>query len=167
MAGMKNEPFRIFAYLPDDRRLPGFLCVFDPAGAKRLYDIPCRGKADSSQAARQGNTSRDATRPYGDTPAGLYRPSRITRFAPSHKTLGPTAILLEGQTGDALKAAQRGRTGLAVHGNRGNDRLMATYGCLRLFDRDIALLAKLIGEAAVVVEVFSVTDWPKIKGQDS
>lgn len=164
---MTNEPFRIFVYLPTDRWKPGFLRLFDPNGTKMLYDMPCRGKADGGRATKEGNPARDPAKPFGDTPSGLYRPSRITRFSPSHKTLGPLAILLEGQTGEALKAAQQGRTGLALHGGRGDDQLMATHGCIRVFDRDMALLAGAIGDAPVKLEVFSVADWPHYESMEA
>ena len=151
--------FTIDAYLPVDRTLPGFLRVTSPVGAQLLYDIPCRGKADSQNAAAHGNPDRDPTRPWGDIPSGVYRPTRLMRYDPPQRTFGRFAILLEGQDGDALLAAQRGRTGLAIHGNRGNERLMATYGCLRLFDRDMELLAHAI-VGTVVVTVHDVAAWP-------
>ncbi|MBF0249946.1 MAG: L,D-transpeptidase [Alphaproteobacteria bacterium] len=160
--GMKTEPYHISVFVPVDRLLPGFMRVFDPDGVRVLYDLPCRTKADGADAAEHDNPHRDPTRPYGDTPTGLYRPTWISRYIARHRTFGHHAILLEGQTGDALKAAQNGRTGLAIHGGRGDDKLMATYGCIRMFDRDIAMLAEEVGQAAVVVEVIESGPWPPI-----
>ncbi|HEY9081326.1 L,D-transpeptidase [Magnetovibrio sp.] len=160
---MTHEPFRIYVYLPTDRWKPGFIRVFDPRGAQVLYDIPCRGKAANKDAALYDNPHRDPTKPYGDTPSGLYRPARVSAFPSKHRTFGHYAILLEGQTGDALKAMQNGRTGLAIHGNRGDEHLMATYGCIRVFDRDMALLNATI-DGPVVVEVFDIPNWPDFSG---
>lgn len=160
---MKTEPFRIDVYLPTDRWKPGLMRVFSPDGARLLYDLPCRGKADGEDAAFHDNPTRNPTKEYGDTPAGLYRPASVLSFKPKHRTFGRHAILLEGRTGDALKAMQNGRTGLAIHGNRGDEHLMATYGCIRVFDRDMALLADVI-DGPVVVEVLNVSNWPEFSG---
>lgn len=157
---MEREISHLRAYLPTDRRLPGFLRVWNENSHHRLYDIPCRGKADNARAAAKGNPERDPALPWGDLPSGVYKLTRVTRYDPPHRTFGATAILLDGLTGDAFSAAKNGRTGLAIHGGRGSDRLMATYGCLRLFDRDMELLTGFFGNALIHLEVMDVDVWP-------
>ena len=151
---------RLDIYLPTNRWLPGFLRLYNGEGRRLLYDIPCRGKADSRRAAAKGNPDRGPTRPWGDLPSGSYRTAQVTRYDPPHPTFVDLAIILEGNGGDALKAARNGRTGLAVHGGRGNVRLTATYGCLRVFDRDMFLLAECIGGGKLEVEVIDCPSWP-------
>lgn len=143
----------INVFLPRDRTRPGYLHLFDSDGERLLAEVPCRGKADNQQAAKNGNPTRNPTRPYGDTPAGVYMPSRVTRYDPPHKTFGKYAILLEGEAGDALKARENGRSGLAIHGGRGDGRLIATYGCIRVRDSDMQRLVDAIGDRQVIVEV--------------
>lgn len=157
-AGTVGGMFTLTVFLPKNRWLPGIARLQAPDGARLLGDMPCRGKADNARAAKAHNADRDPTRPWGDTPSGTYRPSSMTRFRSSHRTLGPLAILIEGETGDALAAKQKGRTGLAVHGGRGDDKLMATYGCVRMFDRDMLALSEAIGSDPVQVIVIDVDD---------
>lgn len=152
--------FTLKVYLPTNRWLPGFARLFGPDGERRLYDLPCRGKADNKKAAANGNPDRDPTRPWGDTPAGRYEPARVLEFNPRKSTFGRYAILLEGISGPAFDAKENGRTELAIHGNRGSDRLVATYGCLRMFERDIALLAEIIGREFVQAEIVDCPYWP-------
>lgn len=149
--------FRIHVYLPKDRNDAGWLNLAGPDGALRLYNIPCRGKADNERAAREGNPSRDPTRPYGDTPSGTYDPERIVQFDPPHHRLGRWFLPLRGAgggaSGDALLADERGRTGLGIHAGRGDGRLITTYGCLRLHDRDMAEIAAIVGAELVTVTI--------------
>lgn len=150
---MTKQPFTIQVCLPANRWNAGVLHVFDPSGKCVLKDIPCRGKADGGRAKKEGNSSRDTTKPFGDTPLGLYRPSKITHYDPPRNTVGSCCIWLVGQSGDALKAVQNNRTGLALHANRGNEKLMATYGCIRVFERDMAQISEAIGDERVTVTI--------------
>ena len=154
--------YTLETFLPTDRWLPGFMRLYraGPEAGRLFYDIPCRGKADSKRAAKNGNPKRHPFAPWGDIPSGIYRPASPTLFKPKHRTFGHAAILLEGETGDALKARQNGRTGLAIHANRGNDRLMATYGCIRVFDRDMDLFVNTILGDTVRVAVINCPEWP-------
>lgn len=145
----------IEVFLPRDRAKSGYLHLFEGDGECVIYDVPCRGKADNQRAAANGNAARDPTLPYGDTPSGRYLPARVIRYNPRHPTFGPYAILLEGESGDALKAKRNGRTGLAIHGGRGDDLLVATYGCIRVHDSEMGRLAHVIGDREVVVEVIN------------
>ena len=155
---MKNT-LNLLVYLPTDRYLPGFARLCED-GVSLLYDLPCRGKADNRRALANKNPARDPTKPWGDLPSGVFEPARMIRFDPRHRTLGDFAIPLEGAAGDALTAMEEGRTQLYVHAGRGNDKLTATYGCLRLFDRDMALLVATIGNRQIKVHVFDCPAWP-------
>lgn len=143
---------KILVTLPRDRRLAGHLFVVDDAGEVALA-VDARGKADNARAAKAGNPSRDPTRPYGDTPSGAYAPTRLVVFAPPHPRLGRAWFPIEGGGGDALQARLNGRTGLGIHGGRGDGALVATYGCVRLRDRDMKRVAELALGRTVEVEV--------------
>ncbi|MBE0529519.1 MAG: hypothetical protein IH626_01745 [Rhodospirillales bacterium] len=144
--------YKLLAHLPKNRWQPGVARLFAPDG-KPLLEMPCYGKADNARAMEAHNPDRNPTRPWGDTPAGVYAPARVTRFDPPHSTLGRYAILLEGVSGQALEAKANGRTDLAVHANRGDAKLMATYGCLRLYDRDMEAVAMAVGNDLVTVKI--------------
>lgn len=145
--------YKLAVNLPGNRWNTGEAHLFAPDGGPVLAHMPCYGKADNKRAAEALNPTRDQTRPWGDTPSGTYAPTRVLRFNPPHRTFGRYAILLEGVSGQALAAKANGRTDLAVHGGRGDAKLMATYGCLRLFDRDIEAIAKAVGDDLVAVEI--------------
>ncbi|WP_316978033.1 L,D-transpeptidase [Shumkonia mesophila] len=145
--------FTLFVNLPRNRWMPGTAHLFGPDGKPVLDNMPCRGKADNKRAAEALNPTRDPARPWGDTPTGTYAPALVTRFDPPHRTFGRYAILLEGVSGQALAAKVNGRTDLAAHGGRGNDNLMATYGCLRLHDRDMEAVAEAVGDDLVTTEI--------------
>jgi len=143
----------IHIFLPKDRRRDGYLHLFDHAGQLLWADMPARGKADNANAAKHRNPDRVPTRPWGDTPAGRYKATKVIRYAPRHKTFGDRAILLEGISGDANKAKAGGRTGLAIHGGRGNDKLIATYGCVRVRDHDFEAIDLIIGDELVSITI--------------
>lgn len=137
--------------LPKNRYNPGRLAVVDDNG-ETAFVCDCLGKADNQRAARADNPDRDPTLPYGDTPTGTYETTQITMFAERHRSLGDGWIVLEGTGGDALTAAEKGRTGLGIHAGRGDDRLVPTYGCVRVLDRDFKMLTDLLyGERFSVV----------------
>ena len=70
--------------------------------------------------------------------------------------LGPAWIPIIGVHGDALTARQNGRVGLGIHGGLGNDKLIATYGCVRMLDKDFGRLDELLGDAEVGVTIRDV-----------
>jgi len=145
--------FLLVARLPDNRYRAGTFTLYH-AGGLTLLAGDCLGKADNERAAKEGNPSRDPILPYGDTPLGGYVPAKVVRFDPPHHRMGAIAIPLIGASGDALQARVRGkRTGLFIHGGRGDDRLVPTYGCLRLRDRDMAEIARLVGDSIVEVTI--------------
>lgn len=135
--------------LPRDRTLPGVMRVtrgglFSDDDELILPEIPCRGKADSARAAREGNPSRDPLKPYGDTPSGEYEETQIEMLGHANSRVGKGWIPMQGRSGDALAALENGRSGLGIHGGRGNRGLMATHGCVRVRDADFDLLAKAL-----------------------
>ena len=144
---------QIYALLPKDRRLPGMLHLFGHRGGLVLASIACLGKADGARAAAEHNPSRDPIMPYGDTPAGTYKPALVDIFAAPHARMGRGCIPLEGEAGEALVAAQHGRTGLALHAGRGNARLVPTYGCVRITDDDFERLVAALGDEPVRVRI--------------
>lgn len=137
--------------LPRDRRQSGDFSLIDPAGNTMLVG-PCLGKADNQRAMEAGNINRDPVRPYGDTPAGHYKPTRIQHLVPAHHRMGVYVIAMVGSAGQAL-AAMTERTGLYVHGGRGDARLWPTYGCLRLLDRDMLAIQRRVGDALIAIEI--------------
>lgn len=151
---MSDTPWLLTAHLRHDRAQPGEFRLIDPAGSPVLVGA-CLGKADGQQAAKVGNPSRNPVRPYGDTPLGRYAPARLTTFNPPHPRLGLYGIELIGEAGPAL-AAMAERAGLWVHGGRGDGRLVPTYGCLRLLDRDMAAVARRVGGDLVRVTIAEV-----------
>lgn len=144
---------RIVIFLPRDRAKQGLLHLFGDDGRFLTGNIRCLGKADNQRAIEAKNPLRDSTRPYGDTPSGTYAPSKVTLFEPVHPRLGKAAILIDGVEGNALIAKEEGRTGLAIHGGRGNDGLVPTYGCVRVLDRDMEKLVMALGDLPVTVEI--------------
>lgn len=148
--------FRIIAFLPVNRAAQGWLHLFGHDGAKLTANIPVRGKADNARAAAAGNAGRDPTLPYGDTPSGVYAPSRILPLAPPHPRIGALFLPLEGASGDAHLAKLRGRTGLGLHAGRGDGNLVATYGCLRVRDCHMAEIYDIVGGDEVLVTVHDV-----------
>lgn len=146
--------YRIKIYLPADRRRKGVLRVFRGPTQEYMMDAPCLGKADNGRAAKAGNPDRDPALPYGDTPAGEYAPAKYVRFAEPRPRIGEGWIPMTGISGQAGDAVRGGRTGLGIHAGRGDGRLVPTYGCLRMLDRDMAWLAKLVGGDEILIEVF-------------
>ena len=132
----------IVVKLPADRTQPGTLTLTLDGGAQ--FTWPCLGKADNLAAADHNNASRDPTLPYGDTPLGIYDVTRADTPSPPRHDMGTTVIWLDRPiAGDAVTAAHNGRTGLAIHAGRGNDRLVPTNGCVRMLDKDIDALFAL------------------------
>jgi len=147
--------FKLIATLPHDRRYEGEFRLHNEAGNVVLAG-GCLGKADNLRARDEGNPSRDPIQPYGDTPTGGYVPAKVLRYDPPHHRMGTFAIVLNGADGDALQARVLGkRTGLAIHGGRGDGRLVPTFGCLRLRDRDMAAIARIVGDDLVEVVIQS------------
>lgn len=105
----------------------------------------CRGKADNQKASEHGNASRDPRFPYGDHPSGKYQVIEVRSVAPSDAhSYGTFKLVLKCLDGAALDAANNGRTDLEIHGGdpqADGVSLRATYGCLRVPNAVITMLA--------------------------
>ena len=149
--------YRIDISLPLSRPRPGMLVLSNTEGRPLLPPFFCLGKADNARATRAGNPDRDPTKPYGDTPAGVYAETSLVKFGAAHRRLGRAWIPIDGAEGQALRAVEGGRTGLGIHAGRGNDRLIPTYGCVRMLDREFDLLAHRVGRGPIVVTIVEVS----------
>lgn len=138
--------------LPANRWNRGTLRVVDRE-RQVLADMPVLGKADNERAAKAGNPTRDPVRPYGDTPAGSYAPARLELFDRPRERYGRGWIAMEGVDGDALTAKENERSGLYLHAGRGNERLVPTYGCLRVRDIDFDHIAHVCKGRDIVLTV--------------
>lgn len=132
--------------------MPGTLQVSNQFGEPIGSPLPCLTKADSQRAIEAGNHDRVPSLPYGDTPWGEYMPTQVIIFETPHKRMGAWAIPLVGLSGQALKAMET-RHGLYIHGGRGSDRLIPTYGCVRLLDDDGEWLVDLVGTATLNIAI--------------
>lgn len=144
---------RILIRLPPDRRQAGHLTVIEDDKVV-LAGIPARGKADTGTAKARGNPSRCTTMPFGDTPSGVWHACRVTKLPKPAPGLGAAWIALERPwSGDAVQAQINGRSGLGIHGGRGNGDLIATQGCVRVRDDDFARIADAMGQDEFWVDV--------------
>ena len=145
---------KISATLPGERREPGQL--FLEIDGERHGPIACLGKADQERADKAGNPARDPILPYGDTPTGVYRAAKLVHHVPPHARVGEWFLPLVGRSGEAFDA-MAARTAVGIHAGRGNDRLVPTYGCLRVSDDDMAEMAAIINgrevDEIVILEV--------------
>lgn len=149
---------RIVIRLPVDRRQVGHLSVLDDDRVV-LAGIPARGKADNGTAKARGNPERLPAMPFGDTPAGVWHGCRVVKFAAPVAGLGAAWIALDKPwSGDAVQAQINGRSGLGIHGGRGNGDLVATQGCVRVRDDDFARIADAVGGDEFWVDVIDQED---------
>jgi len=147
---------KLHCLLSPNRYESGSLWATDTTGVI-FGPVPALGKADNAKAAKEGNPAREQAKPWGDTPVGTYRITGLTRGPHPPEKFGPVFIPLSPVSGVALEGWRNGRTGLAIHGGklRPDGRLRATFGCLRLTDDDVIVLADLIGrQLALVGEVY-------------
>lgn len=142
----------ILIKLPKNRIEPGALELFDESNGL-MARMAARGKADHYRAIQASNPDRLPILPYGDTPAGDYAETHIVIFDEVNERLGRGWIPMLPVSGEALRAQENGRTGLGIHGGRGNTRLIATYGCVRIFDTDFDYLAEVIGTDSITITV--------------
>lgn len=138
----------IIITLPRDRRVPGTLEYFDDAGTSRFRCV-----ALGRSAGHATNPTRNPLRFRGHTPAGDYALTFCTALARPVVGIGSLWIGLDPVSGQALAAEQAGRTGLGIHGGRGDQILKVTHGCIRLFDRDMTALAKVLGKTRFTVSI--------------
>lgn len=141
---------KVIITLPTNRWNTGIIRVETPKG-EELFASLCRGKADGQNAAKHGNPSRDPMQQWGDTPTGTYDKTRLVEFA-ERTQLGDAWVPIKGKSGDARTARVNGRTGLGIHAGRG-EKLMATYGCVRLRQSDFDRFADAVGDRDLDIEV--------------
>lgn len=136
---------RLIIKLPKDRRELGELRLFAPGGGvsgKPIFSCLCLGRS----AGHASNPSRDPLKYRGHTPTGLYATTFVTALARPIAGIGSLWIGLDPIAGQAQLAENAGRTGLGIHGGRGDDAYKMTHGCIRLRDTDMAALAKAAGK---------------------
>lgn len=141
--------------LQKDRRAPGALVLRDARG-DTMFSCQCLGRS----AGAESNPTRDPLKFRGDTPTGRYASTFITHLPKPVTGIGTLWITLDPDNfydgSQARQAELKGRTGLGVHGGRGNTVLMATHGCVRLLDKDMADLARVAGKLRFTVEIRDV-----------
>jgi hypothetical protein len=154
----------ILISLPDNREQHGQLAMDNGFGP-----VPCLGKADNAEAAKQGNPLRNPERPFGDTPLGEYIGSvRYETDTPAnqHSYGSPDAsgkipvVHLQPIEGDTQAWARETFEGMKDMGIlihcRANENtiLFPTHGCVRVFQKDMtALIAALSGVASFPVSI--------------
>jgi hypothetical protein len=159
---------RIRVQLARDRNYTGALRVEDDLGRPLAGPFPVCGRANDLAASEHGNPRRLQALPYGDTPVGGYRVTRIvTTGRGTQFDVGQFGragiILLEPVSGEAAVAEANGRWFIGIHGGApgAHGRLRSTNGCLRMQDGDVAAVTAAIGRFAHIrcecVEISSYT----------
>ncbi len=136
----------LIALLPVDRSQQGTLQVWSDGSL--VASFPCLGKADDAMARQKGNPKRERRRPFGDTPLGTWT-VRVGIRKREVDVYGPEMVLMLWPTGgEAMQAyaAPNRRNGIWIHGGDPNAAggLRPTYGCLRVSNKTMAELHKLI-----------------------
>lgn len=141
-----SEDLSIDITLPANRRNSGVLKLL--RGAELVVHMRCLGRAAGEKAAEAGNPTRDELKRNGDTPTGSYLAPRGVEARPKARQtgFGTHWIPLDPIGGQAQAAEDAGRAGLAIHGGRGDARLVPTAGCIRVLDKDFARLKAAIGD---------------------
>jgi hypothetical protein len=154
------EPKRLVIRLPKKRDRYGSLTLHDAAGGVIEGPFAAIGRAGSVVAREAGNPDRLPTRPFGDTPLGIYRLRRLEPAPTSPKSLashGPHGrLILAPVSGDAALAEAAGRLEFAVQGGSlgPNGALRATDGAIRVHDTTIwILLDALRGREGLACEI--------------
>lgn len=139
---------------PSDRRYAGYFTLVDEQGVL-VMSGRALGKADNARAMKADNPTRDPRKPYGDTPTGIYGPSHFVTPEMPHARLGKYWIPMTGASGDAEVVDGSTRWGILIHAGRlhTDGRLIPTYGCIRLSDRDLDQLHDVLGEKFTAIEV--------------
>lgn len=131
----------ITVYLPKDRTKEGTIS-FDGGRTYR-----CRGKADNQSAAQHGNPDRTPSVPWGDHPDGVNNVFEVRDVAPADRhSYGPYKLCLRAVSGDTLtrQNAETEWDGLEAHGGdlqADGVSLRATYGCLRMDNLTVTIIA--------------------------
>jgi hypothetical protein len=141
---------KLFSILPKDRFRPGHFFVLE-GDSYVLGPEWCRGEADDAGAVAHGKPAEDPPRSHGgDHPEGLYRVLEVLEVCGADRErFGPFFIRLEPLDGEALRAKEAGRSGFGIHGGKPGQKgtpnqLRATYGCLRVSNGVVAVLAGML-----------------------
>ncbi|ARR54774.1 hypothetical protein HY78_15690 [Rhizorhabdus wittichii DC-6] len=74
---------------------------------------------------------------------GRYLRTRVIRLPRPIVGIGRRWISLTPQAGQALEAEKAGRDGLGIQAGRGDERLLPTYGGIRILERDMSVIERL------------------------
>jgi len=163
-------PFILKIRLPSDRTKLGVLELLDTSTGLAVFGpVGCYGKADQTSAATHGNSTRDPTKPYGDTPLGGYDVTGT--LGPDLPSYGQYArFVLVGRTGDSM-IRQAVTQDLRIHGgpvSLGPALLRPTNGCVRLLDNDVLGLLTSLSDNGVTfpcsLEISEGDDFPLVNG---
>ncbi len=161
--------YRLEVRLPENRQFCGCLTLLTPSNEIVLGPLPVAGSASPELANRNFNPSKTPLLPYGDTPGGFYRFSRLI----SMRQGDPVSVARYGRfgvavfdpcAGDAALAEAAGRFELWLHGGTSPEGALAsTAGSLRVFDHDQQQLMRTLGRYGSVA--CSITVDPTICGE--
>ncbi|MFK7001444.1 L,D-transpeptidase [Flavobacterium oreochromis] len=129
--------------VPTDRRKEGLFVFFNDDGVIQKGYALAMGTKNNAILIPEGK---------GSTPTGLWT-SWYEKVHTGEASYGDYGLIkIKGIDGDALKATNKGRAGIAIHcghtvGNEKkeyNDKgaLMVTYGCIRVYNSDMKELVK-------------------------
>jgi hypothetical protein len=170
---------RITISLWRDRKKEGFLLAekFSNGSWAKVFECPALGNADN--ALTPLDPTDNPTKKFGDTPFGRYAPTVFSVFEgvdpkeylklhrDTSKRLDHTLPGVDRKFGpgfaplipdlrfesDAKVGWLNGRRGLGIHGGRSQSALVATGGCIRIFNRDYLELHEAFDGKAVTVIV--------------
>jgi hypothetical protein len=137
-----------------DRKRVGKLVAYNQDAV--VFECPALGLS----VGHAKNPKRDATRFRGDTPLGEYALTSVRNRGVYTRGIGRYSVHLDPVAGEALTAERNGRTGLLIHGGRGDQKLVPTFGCIRLLDKDMTALARLAGKSRFTVSIVANTARP-------
>lgn len=146
-----NANASVVITLPSDRQKSGVLVLRDGAG-NILFSCKCLGRS----AGHASNPSRDPMKFRGHTPVGKYALTFVTYLAKPITGIGSLWVGLDPDNfydTPARRAEKAGRTGLGIHGGRGDAVLKPTHGCIRLTDRDMADFYRIAGKRRFTVTI--------------
>ncbi|AMA50570.1 L,D-transpeptidase family protein [Flavobacterium covae] len=129
--------------VPSDRRKEGLFIFFDNTGIIQKGYALAMGTKNNAILIPEGK---------GSTPTGLWS-SWYEKVHIGESSYGDYGLIkVSGISGDALKATNKGRAGIAIHcghtvGNskkeyNDNGALMVTYGCVRVYNKDMKELVQ-------------------------
>ena len=143
-----NNQLHFEVRLKKNRSVPGKLFVFEiQSNYRQCSKAPIKKFNILGRGSRGNGKTQYLNR--GNTPTGFYEISELVNTKKwSRRSYGANgAFRLKPLAGQALVAQEVfGRTGLLIHGGatRKNGKLRPTYGCLRLRNKDVKQLKKIV-----------------------